>query len=364
MPPVPVYCWPVSRASAYVPLLFAGITDRYEPRYREDASLDDALAARHAGRRAIVHVHWEEFVLRDCTTDAAADAAADAFAERIAALRARATPIVWTVHNELPHEIRFHHAFLRMRAMLADAADVILVHNAASIDVLARQVTLHRAKVVTLDHPSYLGRMEDDGALRAGRETPPQHWVQGFGWIRRQKGFGAMIDALPLAFLQERGLAIRISGAGDEAAAVLAERAARTDVVWDVRHVPDAEVPSLLRAATCVVLPYERVLTSGVALLAMSVGAMIVGVDIPQFRDVLPPASQRFLYAAGDGADLRRTIVAVRALLPSERRAIVDEHLRIAERVRPEIIAGRLAAIYDAVLATSAGTGRACRQSR
>jgi caffeoyl-CoA O-methyltransferase len=340
--------------------LFTGIADRYRPRYREDGSLAAAIAERDAGRAAIVHVHWEEFALRDCASESQAGDAAAAFANQIDALRARRTPIVWTVHNELPHEIRFHRAFLRMRAVLADAADAILVHNATSIAVLARQVSLDRGKVVVLEHPSYLDRLEDERDLRAGLTMPHERWIQGFGWIRAQKGFGGLIDALPRAFLRERGLAIRISGAGDEASAVIAQQAARTDVVWDVRRVPDADVPALLRSAMCVVLPYERVLTSGVALLAMSVGAMLVAVDIPQFRELLPERSRRFLYACGDAAGLRRAIDAVCMLAPDERRAIVDANLRIAGALRPAAIARRLAAIYDAVR----GTGCASGQSR
>jgi glycosyltransferase involved in cell wall biosynthesis len=340
----------VSRASAYAPLLFTGIAERYEPRYREDASLDDAIAARDAGATVIVHVHWEEFVLRACASDADADAAVAAFARRIAALHARRVPIVWTIHNETPHEIGYLRAFFAFRALLAEAADVVLVHNAVSIEVLARQVALDRAKVRLLPHPSYLGRLEDADSLRAGLAVPHGPWIQGFGWIRRQKGFGAMIAALPPAFLAARGLAIRISGSGDEAAAVVAEHAARTDVVWDVRHVPDAEIPALLRSALCVVLPYERVLTSGAALLAMSVGAMLVAVDLPQLRELVAVEGRRFLYPRGDGEALRRAIDAVAALPHHERRTIADANLALARRVHPAAISARLAAIYDALV--------------
>ncbi len=349
-PPIAVYCHPVSRASAYVPLLFTGIADRYVPRFREDASLDDALAAHDAGERAIVHVHWDEFVVRDCASETEADAAVAAFAERLAALRTRRVPIAWTIHNEVPHEIGFGRAVLAVRASLADAADVVIVHNEASIAALARQVALDRTKLRIVPHPSYLGRLEDETTLAAGLATPAGPWVQGFGWIRLQKGFGAMIEALPQAFLAARGLAIRISGAGADAAAVIARETVRDDIVWDVRHVPDAEVPALLRSALCVVLPYERVLTSGAALLAMSVGVPLVAVDIPQLRELVSAENRPFLYPRGDGAALRRAIEGVADLAPSERRAVVDANLAIARRLHPATIAARIAAIYDALV--------------
>ncbi len=347
-----VYCYPASRESSYVPLLFAGIEARYRCVYREDGSLADARAELAAGGEPIVHVHWEEFVVRECASEAEADRAAAAFSERLAAIHANGGRIAWTVHNEFPHEIAFARAFLAMRATLADLADVVLVHNTVSIDVLAAQVALDRSKVRVLPHPSYLGRQESEAALDAGLAEPYERRIQAFGWIRLQKGFGEMIAMLPAAWLAARGAHVRISGEGGEAAAVRERVVERRDVRWDIRHVPDAEVPRLLRGAACVVLPYERVLTSGVALLAMSAGAILVAVDIPQLRELIPAPSRRFLYSRGDAAALRRIVDDVFALSDTERRAIVDANLRVARDLHPTKIARRLAAIYDDVRAS------------
>ena len=357
-----VYCYPVDRKSSYVPLLFAGIEDAYQPIYRQDGSLRDALDDLAAGRDVIVHVHWEEFVLRDCGFEAEADAAAAAFVAELAAISDHYNgTIVWTIHNELPHEIPFHRQFLALRRALARYADAILVHNDASRDVLAAQVTLDLSRVRKLLHPSYLGRHENEATLQAGLSEPPDQCIAGFGWIREQKGFGQMIGMLPADFLQARGAYIRISGYGPGAAAVMAQHAHRPDVQWDIRHVPDAEIPDLLRSASCVVLPYERVLTSGVALLALSVGALIVAVDCSQLRELLPARSLPFLYARGDARAFRTIIDHVFELSLQERREILEANLAVARALRPSIIAQRLAAIYREVMAMNArsGTGTA-----
>ena len=347
-----VYCYPADRGSAYVPLLFDGIEDAFEPIFRQDGSLRNAIDDLRAGTDVIVHVHWEEFVLRECRSEAEADAAASVFVSEIAAIRERRGPILWTVHNELPHEIPYHRQFLRLRAALARYADVILFHNAISRDVLAAQVAVDPSRLRRLPHPSYLGRLEDEATLRAALSEPPlDRRIQAFGWIRRQKGLGQMIGMLPADFLQSRGAHVRISGSGVEAAKVIAEQAHRPDVCWDVRHVPDAEVPNLLRSAACVVLPYERVLTSGVALLAISVGAMIVAVDIPQLRELLPSISHRYLYPKGDAETFRRIVDDVFALSPYQRRLLLEANLAVAREFRPSAIARRLAAIYREVVA-------------
>ncbi len=348
-----VYCYPADRNSTYVPLLFEGIEDTYERVYRQDGSLRDAIDDLEAGRNVIVHIHWEEFVLRECCSEADADAAAAAFIRDLAAIHEYEGAIVWTVHNELPHEILYHRQFLAMRRELARHADAILLHNDASYDVLAAQVTLDPSRVRQLRHPSYLGRLEDEATLRAALSEPPDRRIQGFGWIRLQKGFGQMIGMLPADFLQSRGAHVRISGQGVEAAAVIAQQAERTDVHWDLRHVPDAEIPSLLRSASCVVLPYERVLTSGVAMLAMSVGAMIVAVDRPQLRELWPSTSHRYLYSQGDAEAFRRIIDDVFGLSPEERRTILEANLAVAYELRPSKIARGLAAIYREAVAAA-----------
>lgn len=342
-----VYCYPVSATSTYIPLLFDGIEDRYQRVYREAGTLETALADLDAGTPGIVHVHWEEFVLRDCQCDEQADAAADAFITDLTAFRRRGGAIFWTVHNELPHLIAFHRQFLRLRGVLALQAHVVLVHNTASIDVLSAQVPIDRAKIHLLPHPSYLDRHEDRATLRAGLDEAFDRRIQGFGWIRLQKGFGEMVGMLPVSFLGPRNLRIRISGQGIEAGAVVSQQAARGDVHWDIRHVPDVETPRLLRSAACVVLPYERILTSGVALLAITVGAVLVAVDVPQLRELLPPKSQRFLYRRGDADALRRAIDAVLALSNDDRRAMIEANLAVAEQVHPRKVARELAQLYD-----------------
>jgi hypothetical protein len=103
------------------------------------------------------------------------------------------------------------------------------------------------------------------------------------------------------------------------------------------------------------VLPYERVLTSGVALLAMSVGAMIVAVDIPHLRELLPVQSLPYLYPRGDGAALRTVIRDVFALSRERRMRIVAANLEVARARRPAVVALRLAEIYDRIRAHACG---------
>ena len=356
--PTKVYCYPVTSDSAYVPLLFRGTDERYVPVYRDDATVADAVDDLQRGLPVILHVHWEEFVFRGCRSNASADDALCSLEQLLRLFRAGGGRIVWTVHNEMPHVVRWERQFLRARGLLAELSDAVLVHDIPSIERLAAQIDLARERVWVLPHPSYLDEYEGGAALRAGLGHRPTGVVQCFGWIRRQKGFGDLIAMLGRDYLAARRLRIRVSGAGVELGAVKAQNPDRDDVIWDVRHVPDAEVPALLRAATCVVLPYRRVLTSGAALVAMSVGAPLVAVDDPAFRDLLPASSQELLYPSGNGLALKAIIDRLHAMKPPERASLIDANLAIARGRHPRRVSKALADIYDALLTPSGSEGR------
>jgi glycosyltransferase involved in cell wall biosynthesis len=77
------------------------------------------------------------------------------------------------------------------------------------------------------------------------------------------------------------------------------------------RHIADDDMQVLLNAADCVVLPYNEVLTSGAAMLAMSFGRPVVAPDLGGVRDYVDEASGA-LYDVSDPAGLMQAMDHVR----------------------------------------------------
>jgi glycosyltransferase involved in cell wall biosynthesis len=125
-------------------------------------------------------------------------------------------------------------------------------------------------------------------------------------------------------------------------------------VVFDIRYVPDDEVPALLRSVSCVALPYRQLLTSGVAHLVMTYGVAMVAPDVSQFRDLVPAGGDDLLYRPGDDADMRRAIGRALDMTPDARADLARALVEQAQAIRPAAISRQLGTIYEE-LAASAG---------
>lgn len=337
----------------YHRILYSGLEGRYEP---VRADVDAAINAIGEQGRQLLHIHWEEHAIRHCVTAVEARASKDYLLKRLRHFRILGGKVLWTVHNLVPHELQHIEAFLELRRGLAEEVDVILVHNLEAINVLRAQVTLDQSKLVYLPHPSYLGIYEpEQGAEERALAAPRTRRLLGFGKMRRYKGFDTLLDFVPEDFLAEHDLTLSIVGQPlpqERYAEELAARAAgRARVSVEPRNVPDDEVAALFRTAECLVLPYERFLTSGVALLALTLGLPTVAPASDAMHELFPPSGHRLLYRPGDAADFRRAVLETVGLSDDGRADLIRDLIARARYLRPAKAGALLGAVYDRVLA-------------
>ncbi|WP_342152848.1 glycosyltransferase [Methylorubrum sp. SB2] len=296
-----------------------------------------------------MHVQWEEFALTGCADELEARRRGERFAHVLEAYQNRGGRVVLTIHNEEPHSGVFIDTFMMLRRAVGRLADLVLVHDAHAAELMRRQIG-DAARIAILPHPSSLDVYESAATLTAALPAAPSRTLLGFGAMRAQKGFADMINHLPPEFLAERGARLRFSGVGDVAASLAECHGDRTDIDFDIRYVPDDEVPALLRGSAAVVLPYKRMLTSGVALLTMSCGGVIVAPDLPPMRLLLPEVGHNLLFRPDDADDFRRAADAALTLSQDARRLLIAEGLDIARAHHPRIVSARLSTHYDILL--------------
>jgi len=238
-----------------------------------DAELRFAWLVRNRKRVGVLHFHWPEFYYRG-PAGAATVRALAGFLACLALARALGYRIVWTIHNALPHEPHPADRFVRWILMrIARTA----VHSRAARRALPPGGDLP----AVVPHGHYIGAYPDTVSRRDARARlgvpPGDRVLLFFGQVRDYKGIADLLQAF-------RSIAdphVKLVVAGRPAAAADGEtlrKLAAGDgrIQLHLRFVPDDEVQVFFRSADFVVLPYRHVLTSGVAILALSFGRPLV----------------------------------------------------------------------------------------
>lgn len=216
----------------------------------------------------------------------------------IVAARARPRRFALTVHDPVRHPgDDASRASSLSNRVLFRAAGLIFVHGAALRDELL-EVARPRAPIVVVPHGVDPGEVEP---------LPRKPAVLFFGRLNRYKGVDVLLDAMGAVWAEQPEATLTIAGAGE-----LADHPALADSRVSVRreHVPDAAIPALFAAATCVALPYRQASQSGVGSLAKRHGRGLVASAVGGLPELVADGSGLTVPAA-DPAALARALVEV-----------------------------------------------------
>ncbi len=185
--------------------------------------------------------------------------------------------IVWTAHDLRGH--KYHNSITQVGNFLVSRlAKTIITHcEAARYEVALNTKLEINSKFCVVPHPNFIGYYKN----KIGRGESRQHLKINdsalvfllIGWIRRNKGVLDLIDDFKR--LKQNQVRLIIAGkAHDEDLDedVRAQIMDHQNIYYINDFVPDDELQIYLNACDVVVLPYRDILTSGVALLAMSFG--------------------------------------------------------------------------------------------
>ena len=318
--------WPdYSRSNPYQKLLYGAARDRGEIIAGDiDAALrlmEDLPRLGGAKGPLTFHLHWLNFLFVDLKTEEAARASIETFMEKLTRFRAMGGRVVWTIHNVVSHDSPFLELERELSMRVLARCDAVHLHSEASIAEVEAVFPLDRDRVVISRHGAYVGtypdfisRAEARAALGYGDD---EDVVLFTGQIRPYKGVDHLITAMR-RILADRPRA-RLVLAGNirndlpekiELDLTEADRA-RIDVTG--RFLDNVEMQVFFRAADIAVYPYNKVLTSGSLLLALSFGTPVVVPEVGMTAEVMAsgPGPAGRLYTGGAAA----LEAALRALL-------------------------------------------------
>lgn len=331
-------------ANPYQRLLYEALERRG---VRLDASVSLRISSlwRNRRGRTILHMHWPESYYRSRFVSVAVVKLA-LFAVRLAAARLLGYPVVWTVHQVVPHERTSPRLDRAAARLLAASSALLLAHDpatAAAIEASFGKRARRRTSVVP--HGSYAGVYPAGRAVADVRSELDVDEADCcflcFGNLRRYKGVELLLDAF--ARSSESTWKLIVAGAaldGEVAAAVSAAAARDNRIRPLLGFVADDRVRELFDASDVVVLPRSDGGTSGALVLARSLERVVVAADRTAYAGLVGDDGE--LFAPGDASSLSDALARAASRRSSTPSAPLPSFDDVAER-----LAGLLGSLVD-----------------
>ncbi len=265
------------------------------------------------------------------------------FVRVVERLKRNGTRILWTVHNEFPHEnvdARFHR---RANETLVGLADLIHVHFRAAETVLHEAYGADAGKVLVLPHGhygDYYGPPLPRAAAKATFGVPADaRLLLSLGYVRGYKGLERAVASFEACRDERLHYVIAGEPADEGLAAFLRAAAARNPrLVLHPRKIEERDFPRFLSAADAFLFPSREFFTSGSVMLALTYGLPVIAVPMNHTLEFVG-ASFFQPWTPPDGETLTRIMETLDAWLATvDAAALRDVRRTLAwERVAPAL---------------------------
>ncbi len=268
--------------------------------------------------------------------------------------RLRRKPVVFTVHNVLPHE----QSILHDTAVkgLFKMGDHFIVHSASNRLQLMQHYGISPAQVTEIPHGPLDFHVQGEGVrdpVRREMGFDPEHRViLLFGAIRPYKGVETALKAFATALKKVPEARLLIAGKPwvpwEPYQRCIEELGIGDCVKTHLRYIPSGEVCRFFEASDLVILPYRRFDSqSGVGATAVSFRKPMIVSDTGGLSELVGDA--RCVVPPGDSEAMARAVVQVLED-PRRLKAMAAHTEKVAESMAWPSIAEKTWAVYCKVL--------------
>ena len=191
--------------------------------------------------------------------------------------------VVWTVHNYTSHNSQFPVLEQWIQRILLRLADRVIFHNASALKDFSQTYHVDKLKTEVIPHGHYreiYNSPIDKLVARKALNLPLVGRIYlNLGMLRPYKGIERLLQVWQenRKLLGESTLLIAGQALDQNYGQQLTKQASETEgVVLHRDFIADDRIHLFFSAADVVVLPFERILTSGSLILAMSYGKPII----------------------------------------------------------------------------------------
>lgn len=260
---------------------------------------------------SILHFHW----LHPFTKN---DSRADEFFEIVQIVKAElGLRLVWTVHNLLPHESVDSDRDLRIRARFAELCDRLICHSRHAKQLAMDAFSVPAGKIRVVPHGTY--PVEGVNPSIPAPSSGSRLKLLMLGALRPYKNVDwavDFIDAFNQRSCSESHIELILCGkpVSDQQKLLLEQRATTSEwLSCELRRLADDELRDRVLTSDFVFIPYRDVLTSGVALYAISCGRPFLAKYSDGLAEVGGEGSKILYQGAADLESLLKRLAASKA---------------------------------------------------
>lgn len=215
-------------------------------------------------------------------------------------LKTKGYQLVWTVHNTLSHECSAPLVERGFRWTLSHLCSDIIVMSEYSRQEFARMYGRTK-RVHVVPHGNYIGVYPDEISRTEARQqlgiAPQQTVMLHLGQLRPYKGINHLLAAFNQ--LKDPEVVLLIAGrCSDPDLLTEIQQAAQADprILLKLEFIEDEDVQVYMQACDWVVLPYQKILNSGSALLALSFSRPVIVPHQGALTELITDGEHGFCY--------------------------------------------------------------------
>jgi len=201
--------------------------------------------------------------------------------------------IVWTVHNLYAHDSKYKFIERMGKIWFSKQADIIICHCNKAVKKVSKEFKVNPIKIRMIPHGNYIDCYENKVSKEEARKnlslSKEDFLFLYFGRIQPYKGVDELVNRFNVLNLKSN---VKLLIAGkvfnrkikDFLTNISKEN---QNIILFLKRIDDDKIQIFMNAADVIIIPYKRILTSGVVLLAMSFSKPIIAPKIGCIDEIL-----------------------------------------------------------------------------
>ncbi len=217
--------------------------------------------------------------------------------------------IVWTVHNILPHEKQFINDIYASK-VLSKLCNVKIVHSKSAIDEM-RHLDFDIKNINIIPHGNYIESYVNEITRKEARRilniNNNDFIFLFFGRVEKYKGIEYMLNEF--SKINNHNIKLIICGActDPELLTKIQLYITNSNITFINKHINNNDIQIFMNASDTVILPFNKINSSGSAILALSFAKTIIAPQKGTLNEM--PKNVGYFYSNGNNNGLYKSMI-------------------------------------------------------